>query len=55
MRGEIDAVAAASSSGSTLKPFLYALALERGYTAASLLPGWRAYRVSLADGLSPRG
>jgi putative ABC transport system permease protein len=22
---------------------------------ASLLPGWRAYRLSLADGLSPRG
>jgi len=22
--------------------------------AASLLPGWRAYRLSLADGLSPR-
>lgn len=35
---EIDAVAVASSSGSTLKPLLYALALERGYTAASLLP-----------------
>ena len=24
-------------------------------TVASLLPGWRAYRMSLADGLSPRG
>lgn len=24
-------------------------------TVASLLPGWRAYRLSLADGLSPRG
>jgi penicillin-binding protein 1C len=35
---EIDAVAVASSSGSTLKPLLYALALEHGYTAASLLP-----------------
>ena len=22
---------------------------------ASLLPGWRAYRLSLADGLSPKG
>jgi len=21
---------------------------------ASLIPGWRAYRLSLADGLSPR-
>jgi putative ABC transport system permease protein len=26
-----------------------------GGTAASLLPGWRAYRLSLADGLLPRG
>jgi penicillin-binding protein 1C len=34
----IDAVEVRRSSGSTLKPFLYALALERGYTAASLLP-----------------
>jgi putative ABC transport system permease protein len=24
-------------------------------TLASLLPGWRAYRISLADGLSPKG
>lgn len=24
-------------------------------TAAGLLPGWRAYRLALADGLSPRG
>jgi putative ABC transport system permease protein len=23
-------------------------------TLASLLPGWRAYRLSLAEGLSPR-
>jgi len=34
----LDAVEVRRSSGSTLKPFLYALALERGYTAASLLP-----------------
>jgi putative ABC transport system permease protein len=26
-----------------------------GGTVASLLPGWRAYRLSLADGLLPRG
>jgi putative ABC transport system permease protein len=25
-----------------------------GGLVASLLPGWRAYRLSLADGLSPR-
>jgi penicillin-binding protein 1C len=34
----IDAVEVRLSSGSTLKPFLYSLALEQGYTAASLLP-----------------
>jgi penicillin-binding protein 1C len=34
----IDAVLLRHPSGSTLKPFLYALALERGYTCASLLP-----------------
>jgi penicillin-binding protein 1C len=34
----IDALRVRSPSGSTLKPFLYALALERGYTCASLLP-----------------
>jgi putative ABC transport system permease protein len=25
-----------------------------GGCAASLIPGWRAYRLSLVDGLSPR-
>ena len=29
-------------------------ALLAGGVLASLLPGWRAYRLSLADGLSPR-
>jgi putative ABC transport system permease protein len=29
-------------------------ALLAGGVIASLLPGWRAYRLSLADGLSPR-
>ena len=33
----IDAVLAARQPGSTLKPFLYATALDRGYTAATLL------------------
>jgi penicillin-binding protein 1C len=36
--GQIDGVLRKSSSGSTLKPFLYAAALERGYTASTLLP-----------------
>jgi penicillin-binding protein 1C len=36
--GEVDGVRALRQAGSTLKPFLYALAIERGYlTAASLL------------------
>ncbi len=34
---QIDAILAVRQPGSTLKPFLYALALERGYTAASLI------------------
>jgi penicillin-binding protein 1C len=36
--GQIDGVRQESSSGSTLKPFLYASALEKGYTASTLLP-----------------
>ncbi|MBN2551194.1 MAG: hypothetical protein JXB06_00430, partial [Spirochaetales bacterium] len=36
--GQIDGVRLKSSSGSTLKPFLYATALERGFTASTLLP-----------------
>ncbi|MDC0357267.1 transglycosylase domain-containing protein [Oligoflexia bacterium] len=34
---QIDAVLALRQPGSTLKPFLYALALERGWTAATLI------------------
>ena len=34
---QIDAVTARRQPGSTLKPFLYALALERGWTAATLI------------------
>ena len=36
--GQLDGVLLRSSSGSTLKPFLYAEALESGYTPSSLLP-----------------
>ncbi len=36
--GQIDGVRILRQPGSTLKPFLYAMALESGYTAASLLP-----------------
>ena len=36
--GQIDGVRMLRQPGSTLKPFLYAMALERGFTAASILP-----------------
>jgi penicillin-binding protein 1C len=35
--GQIDAILAARQPGSTLKPFLYALALSRGWTAATII------------------
>ena len=35
---QIDSVLTLRQPGSTLKPFLYALALENGYTAASIIP-----------------
>ena len=35
---QIDAILTLRQPGSTLKPFLYALALENGYTAASIIP-----------------
>lgn len=36
--GQIDGVLAKNQSGSTIKPFLYALALERGLVASEILP-----------------
>ncbi len=39
--GQVDGVLARHPAGSTLKPLLYGLALERGWTAASLLPDLR--------------
>ena len=36
--GQTDMVVSARQPGSALKPFLYGLALDRGYTAASVLP-----------------
>jgi len=36
--GQIDGVRIARQPGSTLKPFLYALAIETGFTAATILP-----------------
>ncbi len=36
--GQVDMVVSPRQPGSALKPFLYALAFDRGYTAASILP-----------------
>ncbi|MGH7467419.1 MAG: penicillin-binding protein 1C [Longimicrobiales bacterium] len=36
--GQVDMVVSPRQPGSTLKPFLYGLAFERGFTAASVLP-----------------
>ena len=36
--GQVDMVTSPRQPGSALKPFLYALAFDRGYTAASILP-----------------
>ncbi len=38
LSGQIDGVRIQRQPGSTLKPFLYSLALESGFTAASVLP-----------------
>ncbi|MDC7242155.1 MAG: transglycosylase domain-containing protein [Spirochaetales bacterium] len=37
-QGQIDGVRILRQPGSTLKPFLYAMALEQGFTASSILP-----------------
>jgi penicillin-binding protein 1C len=45
--GQVDMVVSPRQPGSALKPFLYALALDRGYTAASILPDIaRVYQTS---------
>jgi len=46
--GQVDMVVSPRQPGSALKPFLYALAFDRGYTAASILPDIpRTYRTSM--------
>jgi penicillin-binding protein 1C len=45
-----NAVLAPRGAGSTLKPFLYALALEKGYSAASEIPDtFQSYRTPQGD------
>ncbi len=46
--GQVDMVASPRQPGSALKPFLYALAFDRGHTAATVLPDIpRTYSTSL--------
>ncbi|MGH7676189.1 MAG: transglycosylase domain-containing protein, partial [Gemmatimonadales bacterium] len=46
--GQVDMVVSPRQPGSALKPFLYGLAFDRGYTAASVLPDVpRTYHTSL--------
>ncbi len=46
--GQVDMVVSLRQPGSTLKPFLYGLAFDRGYTPASLLPDVpRTYHTTL--------
>jgi penicillin-binding protein 1C len=45
--GQVDMVISPRQPGSTLKPFLYALAFDRGYTPATILPDIaRVYQTS---------
>ena len=45
--GQVDMVVSPRQPGSALKPFLYALAFDRGYTPASILPDIaRVYQTS---------
>jgi penicillin-binding protein 1C len=54
--GAIDGVITPRQPGSALKPFTYALAFERGYTPASVLPDLPAHFPTAAAGVlySPR-
>ena len=54
--GRIDGVIAPRQPGSALKPFTYALAFERGFTPASVLPDLPAHFPTAARGVlySPR-
>ncbi len=52
--GQVNGALALRSPGSTLKPFMYELALERGYTSASLLPDVAHLPGGTLDGYLPR-
>ncbi|MBU1534964.1 penicillin-binding protein 1C, partial [Myxococcota bacterium] len=54
-QGAVDGVVALRQPGSTLKPFTYALALERGFTAATILPDIETnYKLRQGHSFVPR-
>jgi penicillin-binding protein 1C len=52
--GQTDMVVSPRQPGSALKPFLYALALDRGFTAASVLPDVPKTFATATGGYQPR-
>lgn len=52
--GQTDMVVSARQPGSALKPFLYALALDRGFTSASVLPDIARTYVTASGPYRPR-
>lgn len=52
--GQFNACLAGRQGGSSLKPFTFGLALERDYTAASLLPDLNLYPKQFDKGFIPR-
>ena len=52
--GQTDMVVSARQPGSALKPFLYGLALDRGFTAASVLPDLPKAYATATGTYSPR-
>jgi penicillin-binding protein 1C len=52
--GQTDMVISARQPGSALKPFLYGLALDRGYTAASVLPDIPKSYATATGSYTPR-
>jgi penicillin-binding protein 1C len=52
--GQVDMVVSARQPGSALKPFLFALAFDRGHTAATVVPDVpRSYSTTLEPSRAP--
>ncbi|MGE3618393.1 MAG: penicillin-binding protein 1C, partial [Gemmatimonadales bacterium] len=52
--GQVDMVVSPRQPGSTLKPFLYGLAFDGGYTPASVLPDLATVYPTVTGGYAPR-